>query len=481
MTAAASSETLPPLAPPAVGVTWSDAAVLTIALVAFVWASDIQGVILYRGEYTTWAHWLQPGLAYLFAAGLALWRWDWVARVFLHVRFALLAVVAIAAIAVASSERAALSESGVPVLRAGERDRRPLITHPVPGASLADWVTPTVSHADMEAEAEAGSQDASNPSFVFDLPAGWSELPATSARRVNLRVGGDARAECYLSSLPGQAGGLLDNVNRWRHQMGLAPIDAEALAKLPRTKLLQREAVTIELDGTFTGMSAAPIENARMVGAIAALPAVTLFLKMTGPRDVVDRERAGFDKVLASLRLPDQSSVRPPVKPDVDQAKTEPATPAEAPGAGAGNEAEGLRWTVPDGWQAAGERMMRLVTLNPTSGSEVECYVSVLPGAAGGVVDNVNRWLGQFAQAAVTQAEIDKWGKVRVLGRDAPIVEATGTFTGMGGGPKPGQSLLGTLVALGDRVVFIKMTGPQAQVQAERERFLTFCRSLSSP
>ncbi len=480
MPSAASSETLPSLAPPAVGVTWRDAAVLVIVLVAFVWASDIQGVIFYRGEFTTWGHWLQPGLAYVFAAGLALWQWDWVARVFLHWRFASLAVVAIAAIAVASSESSAPSESGVPVLRAGARDRRPVVAHAVPGASLADWVTPTLSHADIEEQAEAGSQDTSSPSFVFDLPPGWSELPATSARRVNLRVGGDARAECYLSSLPGQAGGLLDNVNRWRHQMGLAPIDAEALAKLPRTKLLQREAVTIELDGTFTGMSAAPLENARMVGAIAALPAVTLFLKMTGPRDVVGRERAGFDKVLTSLRLPDPSSVRPPVKPNTDPAKTEAAPPAP-PSVDADNQAEGLRWNVPDGWQPAGERMMRLVTLNPKSGTEVECYVSVLPGAAGGVVENVNRWLGQFAQAAVTQVEIDKWDKVKVLGKDAPIVEATGTFTGMGGGPKSGQSLLGTLVTLDDRVVFIKMTGPQAQVQAERERFLTFCRSLSSP
>jgi hypothetical protein len=317
-------------------------------------------------------------------------------------------------------------------------------------------------------------QDKASPGFTYELPAGWSELPTSNMRLVNLRVAGDAQTECYLSSLPGDAGGVLDNVNRWRQQMELAPLDAEALAKLPRGKLLGRDAFLVELDGKFTGMGGTSIDNARMVGAVAVMPSTMLFLKMTGPRDVVQRERAGFDKVLATLAMAGGAHGKKDAKAPARAAEREaPATTPPTSG-------EGLRWTVPDAWQAGPERMMRVVTLNPKTAPDVECYVSVLPGAAGGVLDNVNRWRGQFGLDAVQQADVDAWTPVPILGKQARLVEAEGTFTGMSGGAKPDQALLGTVVPLEDCVVFVKMTGPKAQVQAERARFFEFCRSVQA-
>jgi len=63
----------------------------------------------------------------------------------------------------------------------------------------------------------------SDPSFTYDLPRGWSEQPKTNLRLANFRVAGNEAAECYLTMLPGAAGGVLANVNRWRRQMGLGP------------------------------------------------------------------------------------------------------------------------------------------------------------------------------------------------------------------------------------------------------------------
>src|SRR5690606_21160343 len=98
---------------------------------------------------------------------------------------------------------------------------------------------------------------------------------------------------------------------------------------------------------------------------------------------------------------------------------------------------------------------------------------------AGGVLQNVNRWREQVGAGPLTQAQVAALPKVALLGSEAPIVEAAGTFQGMNDGPREGFAVLGTLASAGDAMVFVKMTGPQDVVRAERERFLAFCRSLA--
>src|SRR5688572_18937213 len=64
-------------------------------------------------------------------------------------------------------------------------------------------------------------------SLRWITPAGWSELPTSAMRVANFRVGDDERAECYLTLLGGDGGGLAANVNRWRAQMGLGALSAD--------------------------------------------------------------------------------------------------------------------------------------------------------------------------------------------------------------------------------------------------------------
>ena len=75
----------------------------------------------------------------------------------------------------------------------------------------------------------------------WELPAGWQELPPSSMRAANFRVDADGTTECYLTLLPGDAGGLAANVNRWRGQMSLPPASADEIAHAPRKTLLGRE------------------------------------------------------------------------------------------------------------------------------------------------------------------------------------------------------------------------------------------------
>jgi hypothetical protein len=133
--------------------------------------------------------------------------------------------------------------------------------------------------------------DPSTLPFGWDVPPGWASRAPTSVRLVNLVVEEDPRAECYVTLLPGDGGGLTENVNRWRAQMGLAPIDAEAVRALPRIAMFGTGATLVDLAGPFQGMSGPRIEDARMLGAILTQPEFTLYVKMTGPAALVERER----------------------------------------------------------------------------------------------------------------------------------------------------------------------------------------------
>ena len=55
-------------------------------------------------------------------------------------------------------------------------------------------------------------------------------------RSVNLVAGEDT--QCYLIELAGEAGGELANLNRWRGEVGHAPLDAAGLAELERVEFL---------------------------------------------------------------------------------------------------------------------------------------------------------------------------------------------------------------------------------------------------
>ncbi|MFN0128852.1 MAG: hypothetical protein ACKV19_19445 [Verrucomicrobiales bacterium] len=137
--------------------------------------------------------------------------------------------------------------------------------------------------------------------YRWTLPPGWMEKPATQFRRANFAFGSSGEGECYLSMTQGSE---LENVNRWRLQMGQPPLDEEAFAALPRRDIFGFPAAFVDLTGTYTGAAgAAPVEGTRLLGVVRADHDVTLTVKMTGPADLVASHAANFDTFVASLRF----------------------------------------------------------------------------------------------------------------------------------------------------------------------------------
>ena len=110
------------------------------------------------------------------------------------------------------------------------------------------------------------------------------------------------------------------------------------------------------------------------------------------------------------------------------------------------------------------------VSFTPAARPGVDCSVTVLGGDGGGLEENANRWRGQLHLAPLPAGGAGALPAVGMLGGEGRLVEVDGGTAGM----------LVAVRELGSHTVFVKMTGPPAELRAERERFLAFCGSLAS-
>ena len=348
---------------------------------------------------------------------------------------------------------------------------------------------------------QSGSTGA--PQLMWKTPESWEELPPTQFRNPNFRTGSE-QVECYVSVLPGLRGGLLDNANRWRSQMGLSGMSAAEFDALPQVKLAGTSARVLDVEGEFKGMNAAAVQPGfRLRGVLGELNGSGVFAKIVGPSAAVDAEIESFDRFISSLQekvatvpvvaqnrnrelpsghpplqtLPAKSSTPAQVVPGLNTPPTEIHQVVRSDGAIEGH-GQGLAWTVPAGWESRDARPMRLVTYSPGGDDRVECYVTLLGSQAGGVLNNVNRWLHQFGNPPMTEEALTSLPTLTLLGQTVHIVEAYGPYTAMDNSQSPDYGLRAVAWVSERGSAFVKMVGPRALVEREAENFVAFCASF---
>ncbi len=139
----------------------------------------------------------------------------------------------------------------------------------------------------------------------YALPANWKEKPLSPMRLASFdaTAPNGKQADISIVSLPGIAGGDLANVNRWRGQLNLEPIDEKAL---------QQSAEHIKANGHDFLMvdlaSAGPLgdknEKQRIIAAILDEKDRSWFIKMTGEDEAVASQKSAFTDFLRSLKIP---------------------------------------------------------------------------------------------------------------------------------------------------------------------------------
>jgi hypothetical protein len=300
----------------------------------------------------------------------------------------------------------------------------------------------------------------------WTTPAGWNQLPATTIRIGNFLVAGEdgKKAEVAVTSFPGTVGTELDNVNRWRSEIGLEPVDQGGILS---------QIVTVDsLQGKlydFAGASANTV--------VVSLPrgGGTWFFKLRGDKNVVDGAKATFLDFLKSVHFSGDTVQQPAatleampsdphggVLPAIDKSNSEP------------------NWNPPSNWKSyqSGQMTVKSFSVLGDNGQKANIAISVFPGDVGGTFANVNRWRAQMGLAPIGHKDLpEATQSLQVAGGAAVLVDLTNP-SAQAGAP---TRLVAAIVPQGDRTWFYKLVGDEPVVAREKDGFVKFVEAVRYP
>jgi hypothetical protein len=153
----------------------------------------------------------------------------------------------------------------------------------------------------LDATPDERFRDAKPSPVKAETPDGWLALPASQFRLLNYRFGETGMGEVWVSIASGT---VLDNVNRWLHQFGAEPVDAEGMAKLPTMMLAGSPGVWVSAAGDYVGgMGAPPKPGFALAGVVADAGGRILTVKMVGPKAEVEAAKPVLETYIRSVRL----------------------------------------------------------------------------------------------------------------------------------------------------------------------------------
>jgi hypothetical protein len=176
-------------------------------------------------------------------------------------------------------------DAELPMAGAADAGTQPDASAPAaPGASMADTAVPTASGQDL----------------AWQAPAQWTSKPAGAMRKATFAVPGDGGdAELSVTAFPGDVGGELANVNRWRGQIGLTPLRPEEL----EATVSHVEANTFNM--TVVELASRGDANGKgILGAIVPASGSTWFFKLTGPGATLRSAKPAFLQFLHTVHAP---------------------------------------------------------------------------------------------------------------------------------------------------------------------------------
>jgi hypothetical protein len=282
----------------------------------------------------------------------------------------------------------------------------------------------------------------------WTLPDGWTQEAGGNEMRFATVKIPDTQTELTVAKVTWdadhQSQAILANVNRWRGQMQLSPMDETDLA-----------------DGTRSLTLAADRSNAIVVDITGRLK----------PGGMSPPFASGADKGA----LP---AGHPPVGEKSTNAAKKP--PESAKGADASPRVAAdpnlpFTYDLPAGWHPAPLKTFSVATFALETGSQkVEITVTPFGGGAGGLLMNVNRWRGQVHLPPASDDELKSLlSPYRVDGRPAQMVRL---FS-----PKSADPPLAIVAVVADRddaTWFFRMSGAPELAEEQQSNFDKFMASI---
>jgi len=303
------------------------------------------------------------------------------------------------------------------------------------------------------------------PIVTWKLPDNWGENPDLS---------GPMAGSFHIKTQEGPQGRIgvmpfreqvstVDVANMFGRGFGYPTFTQESLAPLLQEKKIG--------DRTFEWFSLKsqgdPIISSTRTALLALLrqQGETWLFPFIADQKLVLQESENFTRFLESCTLRSEknkpilaksptSTVKPMNKP--------PPTPIQNP----------WRWTTPQNWKQGKQVPMRTASFkvsNPEGGT-LDISVSSFPGVVGGLLANVNRWIGQVDLAPVSQSSIDKYCSTKTFaGHQGHFVEAYGKE----------KAVLAGILFLEKESWFFKLIGDRTLAEKEKISFTRFLDSIS--
>ena len=136
----------------------------------------------------------------------------------------------------------------------------------------------------------------------------------------------------------------------------------------------------------------------------------------------------------------------------------------------ASSKSLGPHWEVPEGWKPGKESAMRAgsFSVSDDNGSSLDISVTAFPGETGGLLANVNRWLGQIDLQPVDEGGLENYvTETEVDNTTAHLVQAE----------NEGKALRVLAVTVHDKTWFFKMMGDSKLAEKESDSFDKFVHS----
>ncbi len=136
-------------------------------------------------------------------------------------------------------------------------------------------------------------------------PAAWQRQPPSPLRKLSYLISepDGTRCEVSLVTLGGGAGGTLENVNRWRTQLSLPPLDDTSLQKELKPPLATPLGKVLIVDFTGRPEKGDPGRDGRIIAGILDRGNETVFFKLRGNPDLTGRSEGDFVKWIGTVRF----------------------------------------------------------------------------------------------------------------------------------------------------------------------------------
>ena len=166
----------------------------------------------------------------------------------------------------------------------------------VPGEAQAELPPGHPAIGDMAVPVAAGPISTEGQP-TWQVPAGWQQVDGGQFLVAKFLINGDngATAAVNVSSSAGDGGGFAANVNRWRGQLGLQPIDEISTTTF---SVSGGQAQLVD----FSGTNAQTGQPAELAGIMVTQPSQTWFYKLMGDPNVVVAQKEAFAAFVKSAK-----------------------------------------------------------------------------------------------------------------------------------------------------------------------------------